>query len=138
VADLKPRIDKLVGSLSRARRPAGQAQAQLPASPPLLRAGDPGFAEEVARLVAMHLDQYAREGAQLEIRVPWQAETLWLVPEGRDTEALDREGVDRGRVWTARELMEVMALPDLAADTVRTIAIAKMTFGGNIVKIKRR
>lgn len=72
------------------------------------------------------------EGQLLKVRVPWHNETLWLVPEGRDTEALDREGVERGRVWTARELMEVMALPDLASDTVRTIAIAKMTFGGDI------
>ena len=70
--------------------------------------------------------------------MPWHNETLWFVPEGRDTETLDREGVDRGRVWTARELMEVMALPDLASDTVLTIAIAKMTFGADIVKVKRR
>ena len=34
--------------------------------------------------------------------------------------------------------MEVMALPDRASDTVRAIAIAKMTFGGDIVKVKRR
>ena len=31
-----------------------------------------------------------------------------------------------------------MALPDLASDTVRTIGIAKMTFGGDVVKVKRR
>ena len=116
----------------------GEAAGTAGASRLDLRPGDACFAEAVARLVALPLDQFEHEGQLLEVLVPWHNETLWLVPEGRDTEALDREGVDRGRVWTARELMEVMALPDLASDTVWTIAFAKMTFGGDIVKAKRR
>lgn len=136
MADLKPRIERLVGRLVGGRgggaaRPAGGA-------PPALRPGDAGFAEAGARLGLMPLDQFAREGQLSEVRVPWLDVTLWFVPDERDTEALDGEGVERGRVWTARELMEVMALPDLVSDTVRTIAIAKMTFEGDIVKVKWR
>jgi hypothetical protein len=136
VADLAPRIEKLVGRLVGGR--GGGAADTAGGSRLNLRPGDAGFAEAVARLAAMPPDQYAREGDPLEIRVTWHGETLWFAPEERDAEALGREGVNRGRVWTARELMEVMALPDLASDTARTIAIAKMTFGGDIVKVMRR
>ncbi len=136
MADLRPRIERLVGRLAGGR--GGEAAGTAGGSRLDLRPGDAGFEEAVARLVAVPLDQFEHEGQLLEVRVPWHNETLWLVPEGRDTEALDWAGVERGRVWTARELMEVMALPDLASDTVRTIAVAKMTLGGEIVKVKRR
>ena len=62
VADLTPRIEKLVGRLAGGRgggagRPAGGSQ-------PELRPGDAGFAEAVAPLVAMSLERYACEGAR--------------------------------------------------------------------------
>ncbi len=78
--------------------------------PPALRPGDPGFAEAGTRLGLMPPDLFAREGRLLEVRVPWLDVTLWFVPDERDAEALGREGVSRGRVWTAWELMEVLAL----------------------------
>ena len=56
------------------------------------------------------LDQFAREGPCLEIRVCWLPETLWFVPDERDAAGLAREGVGRGPVWTARELAVLMAL----------------------------
>lgn len=39
--------------------------------------------------------------------MPWLSETLCFVPEER--EALGHDGARRGRVWTARELMVLMA-----------------------------
>jgi hypothetical protein len=55
-----------------------------------------------ADLLAMSLDRFVREGQLVEVRVPWLEITLWFVPEERDAEMLGREGVKRGRVWTAR------------------------------------
>ena len=138
MADLTPRIGELLGNLSRARRPAGQAPAQLEAPPPVLRAGDPGFADAVAHLVGMPLDRYARDGAPLEVRVPWHGETLWLVPDDRQTEVLAREGMSRGRIWTARELSALMALPDPTPEIVQRLALAKREFDGDIVEVRRR
>ena len=54
--------------------------------------------------------------------MPWHDETLWFVPEGRDTEALGREGMSPGRVWTARELSVLMALPDRTPEIVQSLA----------------
>ena len=65
MADLKPRIERLVGRLAGGRG----AATPVGGSPPELRPGDAGFAEAVARLVAMPLDHYAREGASLEVQV---------------------------------------------------------------------
>ncbi|MBI2525263.1 MAG: hypothetical protein HYV93_04705 [Candidatus Rokubacteria bacterium] len=136
MADLKPQIERLLGTLSRAGRPAGQAPTQVEAPPPVLRAGDPGFAAAVARLVGMPLDQYARDGAPLEVRVPWHGETVWFVPDDRQAEALVRDDVSRGRIWTAEELLHVM--PVANRGMVPTISIAKLTMDGHLVEVSAR
>ena len=133
MADLKPRIDQLVGSLSGAGRPGGHPPGRVTAPWPSLRAGDPGFAEAVARLVAMPLDQFARGGQLMEVRVPWLDVTLWFVPEERDAEALGREGVSRERVCTAGELIDHMAMPLRTQADIRTITLAKVLVDGEIV-----
>jgi len=125
-------LGSLAGGWSgRAGRPAAASSAEL-------RPGGAGFAEAVARLGAMPLDRFEREGQLLEIRVPWHAETLWLVPAERDAEALGREGVSRGRVWTARELTTLMALPNRTPSVVQTLAHAKCAVDGDIVETRQR
>jgi hypothetical protein len=89
-------------------------------------------------ILAMPLDRFAREGQCLEVRVAWHTETLWFVPDERDAVALGREGVSRGRVWTARELAELMALSDRTLATVRTLALAKCAIDGDIVEVRAR
>jgi hypothetical protein len=86
----------------------------------------------------MPLDQFAREGQCLEIRVAWHTETLWFVPGERDAAALAREGVGRGRVWTAGELTALMVLSDRALATVCTVALAKCAIDGDIVEVRGR
>lgn len=53
-----------------------------------------------------------------------------------DAEALGWEGGSRGRVWTAWELRNVMALA--SRDVIRTIAIAKVTADGVVVEVRGR
>mgnify|MGYP001561888075 CR=1 FL=1 len=136
MANLKPRIEQLVGRLVGGR--SGGAGRPIGASPPELRPGDAGFTEVVDRVVAMSLDRYVREGAPLEIRVPWHAETLWLVPVEPDAELFGRGGVSRGRVWTARELIALMALLDRTPDIVQSLALAKRAVDRDIVDVRRR
>ncbi len=101
------------------------------------RPSAPGVVD-LSGILAMPLDQFAREGQCLEIRVAWHTETLWFVPDERDAAALTRDGVGRGRVWTARELAELLALSDQTLTTVRTVALAKRAIDGDIVEVRGR
>lgn len=68
--------------------------------------------------------------------MPWLKVMLWFVPTGTDAEALALEGVSRGRVWTARELRDLLTTPGLTTDEVQTIARAKVEFGGEVVEVR--
>lgn len=92
----------------------------------------------VVQLLGMHLDRFAREGQPLEVRVPGLPTTLWWVPAKADAEALVRQGVSRGRVWTARELLDVLDLSGLTPEQARTIALAKLELDGDVVGVYPR
>ena len=70
--------------------------------------------------------------------MPWHSETLWLVPDEHDAVVLGREGVSRRRVWTAEELIAVMALPDRSPAVVQTLALAKLAIDGDLIDVRRR
>jgi hypothetical protein len=86
----------------------------------------------------MPLSRFAREGQCLEVRVPWLEVTLWFVPEERDAAGIERTGASRGRVWTASELMALMALPDRTPAIVETITHSKLALDGDIVEVRAR
>lgn len=90
----------------------------------------------VGRLLGMPLDQFAREGCPVEIKTPWLDLPLWLVPSEAAAEALVREGVSRGRVWTAGELLDLLAVPGLTREQARTVALVKATFTGEVVEVR--
>jgi hypothetical protein len=138
VSDLAPRVQELLAGLVAGHGPQVGPSAPGPDAPGLLEAASPGFAATVSRLAAMTLDQFAREGQLLEVRLPWHAETLWFVPDKRDAAALVHDGVGRGRVWTARELIALMALPDRTPATVRSLALAKREVDGDLVDVRPR
>ncbi len=92
----------------------------------------------VAGLLGMPLDRFEREGCPLEVQVPWLLMTLWFVPTEADAEALAREGVNRGRIWTARELMDLMAIPGMTPEHVKIVAQAKLEFGGEVIEVRPR
>jgi hypothetical protein len=87
-------------------------------------------------VLAMPLDQFAREGQLVEVRVPWLDVTLWFAPEERDAETLGREGVNRGRVWTAKELRAVLVIAGRTREALRTIALAKLTVNGDVTEVR--
>ncbi len=59
-----------------------------------------------AETLAMPLDVFEARGAMAEIRVPWLPMTLWFVPSEREAAGLT--GISRGRIWTARELIDLI------------------------------
>jgi hypothetical protein len=83
----------------------------------------------------MSLKEFQSRGALLEVRVPWFGVTLWVVPSARDLAALVREGVTRGRIWTAAELTQVMRIHDRAHGVVKTLAHAKLAIDGEIATV---
>ena len=62
---------------------------------------------EVARVLGLPLPQLDR---LLEVRVSWLPVTLWFVPGEAQTEGLLAEGVSRGRIWTAGELLDLLSI----------------------------
>jgi hypothetical protein len=108
------------------------------AEPDERRSGDAGFADWVVRVVGLPLGRLEAEGGPLEVRVPWHPDTLWFVPDERHAEILACEGVRRGQIWTAREFLDVMALPDRTPELVRMLALAKIEFDGDLVEAGRQ
>lgn len=112
-------------AVARLKRAGGEGGLRVSETPPGLTS-----------LLAMPLDVFSEQGVPLEIRVPWHGQTLWFVPSDRDAEVLEREGITRGRIWTGGELMNLLALPNLSADAVLSVALAKLEFSGAVISAR--
>lgn len=84
------------------------------------------------RELAMSLDVFEQEGLSMEIAVAWFEKTLWFVPTRAEAEILTKEGISRGVIWTARELIDLLAIPSLTKEHVKQIATAKAIFQGTV------
>ncbi len=120
---------ELLGAI-REHKPALLAALTHPKPTP-----DPAL---VSRLLGMPLNRFAVEGCLLEVRLPWLPVSLWFVPGEADAKALCREGVSRGRVWTARELLDLLSIRQLTTAQVQTVARAKLEFDGEVVSVRRK
>jgi hypothetical protein len=107
------------------------------ASPPASAPVDPVTAD-LAHLLPMPLDCFAREGQPIEIRVRWWPETLFFVPSPRDAEALCREGIGRARIWTAGELTGLLSASPLTTAALLTVMRAREMFAGEVVEARPR
>src|SRR5262245_48801266 len=67
---------------------------------------NPTTRDDIARLP---LRRFAQLGKLIEMAVPWAKRTLFLVGEPGAVSALVREGVSPGRIWTADEVLELLA-----------------------------
>ena len=105
-----------------------QALAEL--KPDLL-----GVLVEEQRLLDRSLEEFARDNRAIEIRVPWLPETLWFVPRVEHIEVLVREGVARGRIWTAGELIDLASVDGITPSDIERISQLKAKFGAQIVSV---
>jgi len=129
VARIKAEQDARLGPApSRPARlpgPGPEPPAPLPA---LIDPPDPDLVAALLQTPLSLLD------AMLEVRVPWLPVTLWFVPGEIAVEALSAEGISRGRIWTAGELLDVLTFPP---QTVRTLARANLEFHGDVAVVRR-
>ena|SRR2546427_13262619 len=121
--------------LALAKQAQALARAQRGGLGTALDAGTPGAAALLADLLPMPLGEFAHRGAPVAVRVPWYAEILWFVPSEAEVVVLEREGIHRGRIWTAAELLGLLSLPRTASDQIITLARAKLEFTGDIVMV---
>jgi hypothetical protein len=110
----------------------GSVDTHAPSPPPA--AGLDGLDQTTLdRPLGMPLDQYAREGAPLELRVPWSEATVFFVPDRRHAQALEAEGIGRERLWLAEELMALLAGPPVTHETLAVLTAMKRDFAGEVV-----
>ena len=62
-------------------------------------------------------------------------ETIWFVPTARLAAQLLEEGVQRGRIWTARDLRDLICIGRATANSLKSIARLKAAFGGEIIEV---
>ena len=123
-------------ALLRAAREHKADLLELVATPAAPAPMDARRPDATSPLLLMPLDAFGHAGSPLEIRVSWWPQTLWFVPDERLAGLLEAEGISRGRIWTAGELMDLLAVRDQPA--VRMIAVAKLEFAGEVVEVRPR
>ncbi len=100
------------------------------------RVGHDVHATHALPFLGMRLDEFQSQGALLNIRVPWLSATLWMVPGEQDVATLVDEGVSRGRIWTSRELIDLFSGSEVTLDHIKTVALAKLEFAGEVVEVR--
>jgi hypothetical protein len=90
----------------------------------------------LAWVLDMRLSDFQHSGRPVAVQTPWYPERLWFVPADADAAVLMSEGVTRGRIWTARELMDLLSVPGITKDQAKTVALAKLKFGGDVVSLR--
>src|SRR5262245_50896653 len=90
--------------------------------------------ERIARAL---LDDFEQHGDINEVRVPGVPMTLFVVPSVSDVEALAGEGISWGRVWTARELVDLLRCTATVQDFA-AVALVKVTLDADVVAVRPR
>ncbi len=89
----------------------------------------------VTRFHRMSLKEFQAADFVVEVSVPWWPETLWLVPTSSAIDELADRGIERGRVWTAAELIDLHGIGDLSHNDLRAIGLLKESFGIEILRV---
>ncbi len=102
---------------------------------PLLSREPVTMVTTVTRFQQMTLKEFQGADFSVEISVPWWPETLWLVPTSCAVAELADRGIERGRVWTAAELIDLHGISDLSQNDLRAIGLLKESFGIEILRV---
>jgi hypothetical protein len=86
----------------------------------------------------MPISVFARSGMTAEILVTWLSQPIWFSADELTAEHLSRQGVSRGRIWTAAELADLLAISNITPAGAQTVARAKLEFDGEISEVRRR
>jgi len=127
-------------SVSRNReRPASDRTANLPPpSPPSLLG--PLSAPEADTAVTDDLDasitRLKERRFRIEFEVPGLDETLWMVADRDEVEALIAEGVAARRIWTLADMADLLRLPGMSHEEALRVARLREAFSATIVEIR--
>jgi hypothetical protein len=91
----------------------------------------------VLSTLRMSLSQFEGGDCALEIRVDWFPQGIWFVPTEAEAAYLVSEGESRGRIWTARELADLISTPGLKLEEIRTIQAIKEEFDGHLSGVRK-
>jgi hypothetical protein len=91
----------------------------------------------IVALLGMSLAEFERGECGIEIRVEWFPKGIWFVPTEVDAVQLVSEGENRGRIWTASELIDLLTTPGLELEDVRTIQAIKEEFDGHLAGVRK-
>jgi hypothetical protein len=86
-----------------------------------------------SRLLDLSLEDFGRQDYVIELAVPWLDETIWFVPRAEHVDGLVREGIHRGRIWTARELQDLSFTPNLTDQDRVVLSRLKVALDGEVV-----
>jgi hypothetical protein len=89
----------------------------------------------ISWIASMPLSEFERQHRALELRLEWWHETVWLVPSALVGNSLLREGVFAGRIWSVRELADLLAVPGRSSRDISSIAKLKLAFDAEIVSV---
>ena len=110
--------------------PPPQLSASLPTPPLPARP-----ARAVREVPDQTLTAFERGGDAYELWVPYLEETIWFVPTADMIPQLAKEGVRRGRIWTAGELRDFASIETISRQDVERIVRVKAAFGAEIVDV---
>jgi hypothetical protein len=91
----------------------------------------PAPAPSVDAILGMPLTVFATRHLALRIKLP-DGSTCWFCSGAAEVTVLRREGVERGLIWTARELADVVGAGWTRATIARLIAV-KRVFAGAMI-----
>jgi len=95
----------------------------------LLVAPTQTYADAVAE---MPLDRFARAGMIVEVDSAILGQRVWFVSGEAEVQRLLRQGIGRGNIYSAVELMSLLSLPGLNNEAVKSVHVAKRLFDGTV------
>jgi hypothetical protein len=90
-----------------------------------------------SRFLEMTLAEFETQDHALQVRVPWLPESLWFVPSSAKATILSQEGISRGRIWTAKELRNLLEVGEVTPEALRTLTQIKQEFGAEFTRFRR-
>jgi hypothetical protein len=80
--------------------------------------------------------EYCQTDLAVELEVPWFHEHLWLVPGPECLRKLVAAGVNRGAIWTAAEMTDLLGIDGVQPPDCRAVALLRTRFKAEIVSIE--
>ncbi len=83
-------------------------------------------------MLEMPLGTFASQGLTLRVWSQILDEEVWFVSGEAEMHTLVRQGVHRGKVYTAQELLTLLNLPGMDRERLKRIQEAKKLFNGTV------